>query len=338
MFVQHRLIRIAASSAVRVGGRKVGRSALRVERRRLLSLTIALAFCLSAMPGLLVTSSSDRTDAADREGPTGKGATTMRAFALTNHDPILIVGNAQFANESGVVWGSGTESDPYIIEGWDINASLAAGSAGGIVISKTDAHFKIRNVRVELGGPLYVGIWLSNVGNGWIEDSVLVDNYEGITLNTTVGLTIKNNTLTNSSFSGVYAVASESVSIELNEITGSRHGVYSHHCEQVQIVDNAISDNEYGVYLNCSSDSSISGNDIARNQYGIYLTECNGIDMSSNSLVDNDVPVYESSSSNGDDETDVPFIRGVLIAAFAAVVIVVCAAVVVLSRRRKRLR
>lgn len=260
------------------------------------------------------------------------------AQAYTPHDVIQIEGDSAFISENGITGGQGTEEDPYMIEGWIINASLAAGSAGGIVISSTDAHFKIRNVRVELGGPLYVGIWLSNVRNGWIEDSVLVDNYEGITLNSTVGLTIKNNTLVNNSFSGVYAVASESVSIGLNEITGSRHGVYSHYCEQVQIVDNAISDNEYGVYLNCSSDSSISGNDIARNQYGIYLTECNGIDMSSNSLVGNNVPIYESSSSNGDDETDVPSIRGVLIAAFAGVVIVVCAAVVVLSRRRKRLR
>lgn len=260
------------------------------------------------------------------------------AQAYTPHDVIQIEGDSAFIAENGITGGQGTEGDPYIIEGWVINASLAAGSAGGIVIIHTDAHFKIRNVRVELGGPLYCGIWLSNVRNAWIEDSVLVDNYEGIVLNSTVGLTIKNNTLINNSFSGVYARASEYVNIGLNEIADSRHGVYSHCCEQVQIVDNAISDNEYGVYLNCSSNSSISGNDIARNHYGIYLTECNGIDMSSNSLVGNDVPVYESSSPNGDDETDSPFIRGVLIAAFAAVVIAVCAAVVVLSRRRKRLR
>ena len=259
------------------------------------------------------------------------------AQAYTPHDVIQIEGDSAFISENGITGGQGTEEDPYMIEGWIINASLAAGSAGGIVISHTDAHFKVRNVRVEFGGPLYVGIWLSNVRNGWIEDSVLVDNYEGITLNSTAGMTIKNNTIIDNSFSGVYAVASESVSIGFNEIAGSRHGVYSHYCEQVQIVDNAISDNEYGVYLNCSSDSSISGNDIARNQYGIYLTECIDIDMSSNSLVDNDVPVYDSSSSNGDDETDVLSIRGVLVAAFAAVVIVVCAAVVVLARRRKRL-
>ena len=257
------------------------------------------------------------------------------AQAYTPHDVIQIDGDSDFVAENGITEGQGTEEDPYIIEGWVINASLAAGSAGGIQISHTDAHFKIRNVRVEFGGPLYTGIWLSNVRNASVEDSVLVDNYEGITLNSTVSLTIRNNTLVNNSFSGIYAVASEYVDIELNEINGSRHGVYSHLCEQVQITDNVISDNEYGVYLNCSSDSSISGNDIAGNQYGIYLTECNDIDMNSNSLVGNDVPVYDSSSPNGDDETDSLVIPGVLIAVFAAVVIVVCAVVVVLVRRRK---
>ena len=262
---------------------------------------------------------------------------SVESLSHTVRNPILISGNFGFNLDNGVVSGEGTLDDPYIIEDWVINASMAAGAAGGIQISHTDAHFKIRNVRVELGGALYTGIWLSNVRNASVEDSVLVDNYEGISLNSTASLTIRNNTLINNSFSGVYAGASEYVSIELNEITGSRYGVYSDSCEQVQIVDNAISDNEYGVYMDCTSNSSISGNDIARNQYGIYLTECNDIEMSDNSLVDNDVPVYDSGNLV-DDEVDRLVVPIVLIAASAVAAIVVCVAVVVLLRRRKRLR
>jgi len=112
------------------------------------------------------------------------------AQAYTPHDVIQIDGDSDFVAENGITEGQGTEEDPYILEGWVINASLAAGSAGGIQISHTDAHFKIRNVRVEFGGPLYTGIWLSNVRNASVEDSVLVDNYEGISLNSTVSLTI----------------------------------------------------------------------------------------------------------------------------------------------------
>jgi parallel beta-helix repeat protein len=187
------------------------------------------------------------------------------AQVYTPHDVIQIDGDSDFVAENGITEGQGTEEDPYIIEGWVINASLAAGSAGGIQISHTDAHFKIRNVRVEFGGALYTGIWLSNVRNASVEDSMLVDNYEGITLNSTVSLTIRNNTLMNNSFSGVYARASEYVNIELNEITGSRYGVYSDSCEQVQIVDNAISDNEHGVYLYASSFNMIWNNTFTGN-------------------------------------------------------------------------
>src|SRR3990170_2421328 len=55
---------------------------------------------------------------------------------LTTHAPIVIVGNAEFTGANGVTGGSGTPSDPYIIEGWEINAS----AADGIAILYTTAH------------------------------------------------------------------------------------------------------------------------------------------------------------------------------------------------------
>ncbi|NIP67606.1 MAG: hypothetical protein GWN76_06265, partial [candidate division Zixibacteria bacterium] len=41
-------------------------------------------------------------------------------MALKPHDPIYIDGNEDFTPENGVVSGSGTENDPYVIEGWVI--------------------------------------------------------------------------------------------------------------------------------------------------------------------------------------------------------------------------
>ncbi|MDI6917068.1 MAG: hypothetical protein QMC80_04655, partial [Thermoplasmatales archaeon] len=43
--------------------------------------------------------------------------------ALGSHNPIRIWSNSDFTSENGVSSGSGTEADPYIIEGWDIDAS-----------------------------------------------------------------------------------------------------------------------------------------------------------------------------------------------------------------------
>src|SRR4030067_2601518 len=49
------------------------------------------------------------------------------ASAYVPRAPILIVGDAGFTPDNGVTGGSGTPSDPYVIEGWGIGASFAAG-------------------------------------------------------------------------------------------------------------------------------------------------------------------------------------------------------------------
>src|SRR2546426_10672179 len=41
---------------------------------------------------------------------------------LSTHPPISIEGDAGFTPANGVTGGTGTPSDPYIIEGWEINA------------------------------------------------------------------------------------------------------------------------------------------------------------------------------------------------------------------------
>ena len=59
----------------------------------------------------------------------------------TPRPPIYINGNENFTEENGVVGGNGTKENPYIIEGWEINASIT----DGIRIENTTAYFVIRN-------------------------------------------------------------------------------------------------------------------------------------------------------------------------------------------------
>lgn len=69
--------------------------------------------------------------------------------SYTSHVTISISGDAQFDNtnfpNNGVVSGNGTASNPYIIEGWDINA----GSASGIYIGSATAYFIVRNCYIH---------------------------------------------------------------------------------------------------------------------------------------------------------------------------------------------
>jgi len=44
------------------------------------------------------------------------------SFKYISHDVIRINGNGDFDSSHGVVGGSGTQSDPYIISGWEIDA------------------------------------------------------------------------------------------------------------------------------------------------------------------------------------------------------------------------
>src|SRR3972149_10950213 len=66
------------------------------------------------------------------------------ASAYTPHAPILIDGNLDFTPANGATGGTGMSSDPYLIEGWQIDAS----SAFGIRILNTDAYAIIRGVFV----------------------------------------------------------------------------------------------------------------------------------------------------------------------------------------------
>lgn len=71
--------------------------------------------------------------------------------ATVPHGPILIQGDAGFNAANGVLGGTGTEADPYVIAGWDVLA--IPGGADGIHLIGTRAHVVIRDVTVHEGDP-----------------------------------------------------------------------------------------------------------------------------------------------------------------------------------------
>jgi parallel beta-helix repeat protein len=131
---------------------------------------------------------------------------------LQSHEPIYISGNGGFTPESGVVSGSGTEEDPYIIEGWEIDATS---SPYGIYVEQTDAYFIIRNSKIY--GALVQAIRLANVKNGTIEDCEFTDNAVSIWLaDSTANKVVKNKLQEN--FAGIYIFSSPNNEISENTI------------------------------------------------------------------------------------------------------------------------
>ncbi|MCG2827222.1 MAG: right-handed parallel beta-helix repeat-containing protein [Thermoplasmatales archaeon] len=108
-------------------------------------------------------------------------------YKYTSHGPISINGNNDFASQASTEgWaGDGTKNNPYIIENYDINASLATGvwPRAGIKIKKTDIYFIIRNCTIHDGKSNYNdNIYFYNVSNGKVENCEIYKGWDGIRL------------------------------------------------------------------------------------------------------------------------------------------------------------
>jgi len=118
---------------------------------------------------------------------TAEGAFTASPFRP--HPPLQVSpatlgGTAgMFSTETGIARGAGTESDPYVIEGWEITA----GQEPGITVRDTDAHLVIRNSSVSSSSMSSIGIMIVNASNVRVESvfvsgcgiGVLVDGGAG---------------------------------------------------------------------------------------------------------------------------------------------------------------
>jgi parallel beta-helix repeat protein len=145
------------------------------------------------------------------------------AEAMSTHNTILIDGNANFTPVNGVTFGSGTENNPYIIEGWDINAS----TANGIEIRNTTAYFVIRNCYIHDGRENYDGVHFRDVSNGTIENVNFTNDLHGIYLGSSPNNLIRNCTASNNSF-GIYSWVSENNTLRNNALSNNWRNIGFH--------------------------------------------------------------------------------------------------------------
>ncbi len=192
---------------------------------------------------------------------TGGGA------AYADHAPIVIVGDSAFTAENGTTGGTGTESDPYIIEGWNITA----GTSDGIAIMNTNAFFIIRGVHVHDSISPGRGIFLNNTSHGTIEDSLLDSHQFGaLWIGSCTNSTVRNNTI-GSAMQGVWMYNSGNCTLSNNIITNVTFGVILYQ-SRAEITANSLSVvSQKGIYLYMSNDSVITGNTILQANEGISL-------------------------------------------------------------------
>jgi parallel beta-helix repeat protein len=136
--------------------------------------------------------------------PTFDQDVTHSLTQITPHSQILIFGDGEFVDQATLEdWpGTGTEEDPYLIEGYSFFGT------DSIAIVDTTIHFEVRNCILDFDEPWAGGtnLLLWNVTNAVIADTICSGNSIGLYIVDSSNNLIENNTCLGSSGSmtGIY--------------------------------------------------------------------------------------------------------------------------------------
>jgi parallel beta-helix repeat protein len=199
-----------------------------------------------------------------------KSQSTLQKKAYTQHVPIHISGNSQFNGSNGVRSGTGKQYDPYIISGWDINASANI----GIYIEDTNASFIIQDCYIHHGGTNYNAINLMGVRNGVIEQNELAWDWAGVFMDHANTNTIVNNNIHHNNYVGIRGLLSQTDIIQYNNITYNHDGgIYFLSCG-----GNILSYNDFrlNVFWGVWISSSIAAN---RMHHNLFWFNCGSTEI-----------------------------------------------------------
>src|SRR5881397_3514058 len=215
-------------------------------------------------------------------GSPGFASTPVVPAILTQHAPILIEGDNNFTAPNGVTAGTGGAADPYVIEGWLIDAT----SSNGITIRQTRAHLLIRNLTIEANFPNYWGIYFDFASNATVEN-VSTRGKAGVYIWSSSNIALQDSAIDGQT--GVALYSSSHITIKGNRI-GKEEGINAYAGDAVRISGNDISYAGRGILFDGANNTIIDNNTITwSGTYGLLV-----VASSSNlSLADNDI------SSNG---------------------------------------
>ncbi|MHA2276445.1 MAG: right-handed parallel beta-helix repeat-containing protein, partial [Candidatus Kariarchaeaceae archaeon] len=193
----------------------------------------------------------------------------------SSDSPLFIDSNDDFSRLGFP--GKGTETDPYIIEGLNIEDS----SVHLIYIVNTSVHFILKGSNLNgLNGP-YNGIFLENVGNGVISMNIVSNSFVGVKVVNSHHITIEHNTISGNSADGIFIQDSSDFEIVGNTVGNNGYG------QSLGLT----STNELtaffgsGIFLDPSFGGVVSGNTIFENALdGINLILTDGTDIHDNEI------------------------------------------------------
>lgn len=232
---------------------------------------------LTLLGAMLLLGSPGAADLLASDPP----ASTTASAGCQEHPPILIVGDEgplgltatdPVTGEtgprpgSGVVAGSGTPEDPYVIQGWCIQSGLPSLAAApippppdGITIRDTTAHLTIQE----------------NVVVGW---------RDGIRLEGTDNVAIQANRIEDPDDVGIRIVGGEALTINGNELSGGTYAINVQDAMDLEVRQNTITNPAYGISVGHVANVEITGNELVTDQLSKQAIQT---DEASETLVEN---------------------------------------------------
>lgn len=222
---------------------------------------------------------NSRTDDKGGVSPAFTPAPASAEGNYTTHPPIKIDNDSDFAQtayEEG--WaGDGTEDNPYIIEGYEINSTIYEGPEKHcIYIGNVTSHFIIRDCYLHNTIP--------------DEYPVKYTDDKGIYLkNTRNGKILNNHISSKENVYGVYLQASTNILVKKNNISHSfEYGIsISGSDGRNEIVNNTIYKNKGAMEIRKSNWIEVTKNDIIENNNGIKVDETTNCDFTENRIINN---------------------------------------------------
>jgi parallel beta-helix repeat protein len=221
------------------------------------------------------------------EGPSG----------YITRGPICILSDDEFLPENGVVGGMGTHLDPYIIQGWSINAS----EADGIRIEGTSSFFIVRGLEVFDGEFLLDefeandGVTLSDVSNGRVESVDARDCRYGVSVFDSDNVVVSGNTAYRNSIAGICLHNCECVNATSNFVhNNTANGITVGYCYSCLVVDNWVEGTgwngvaQYSIEVMQSEFCFVYGNVVVCGVTGIGLSASANCAVEDNEVVSHD--------------------------------------------------
>jgi parallel beta-helix repeat protein len=189
------------------------------------------------------------------------------AIGTTLRDPISIRSEADLQTSNGVLYGSGSESDPYVISGWQINVQRGI----GIEIKDVSAYVVVRDCTVVGNGRAGTGILLRGAPHVQVVNCQLADLAAGVFLYQNAQGSVDRNTIS-SCRRGIAGTESDGVVLTGNRIEKSaERGLFLWRCHDAIMADNVLLACTDGIYLDSCHRDMLARNRVEGSVHGIFL-------------------------------------------------------------------